>query len=507
MSRVLAAERYPAQGDRFASAATWLDGERRDYVNRSEPTDRNDASIGCATLFLNHLHYQLGIAWARVVQAAGDTLARTYFGLVGNQLCTSTWGTDHGEHIICIGPDGHIGELAMSPKTHEWDYNDLIRATHSTVAVVAAGSGLAGFSWPADNSEHAVYIGHDGHLHELCFTRRRGWAHADLTLEAGAPLPALPDAFCAFADLVATAFPSGTPSQLGDDNPFPLAGGPPLARPASLAGLVWEADDSEHVIYLSPDGHVHELCLQRVPQEWTHDDLTVAAGAPPAVAGSGLAAYVWEADDSEHVIYLSPDGHVHELCLQRVPRQWTHDDLTVAAGAPPAVAGSGLAAYVWEADDSEHVIYLSPDGHVHELCLQRVPRQWTHDDLTVAAGAPPAVAGSGLAAYVWEADDSEHVIYLSPDGHVHELCLQRVPQEWTHDDLTVAAGAPPAVAGSGLAADVWQIDDSELVVFHTGDGHVHELWLQRVPQEWHHNDLTSRAGAPGSNAPSTAERR
>src|SRR6266700_2402337 len=58
LSRVLATERYPAQLDGFASAASWLDSARADYVGTNEQTDRNYVSIGCSTLFLNYLRYQ-----------------------------------------------------------------------------------------------------------------------------------------------------------------------------------------------------------------------------------------------------------------------------------------------------------------------------------------------------------------------------------------------------------------------------------------------------------------
>ena len=84
LSRVLATERYPAQLDGFASAASWLDGGRPDWVNNTEPTDQNYVSIGCAVLFINYLVYQLGLNLYLVVQAGGTTLAQTYANLTGS---------------------------------------------------------------------------------------------------------------------------------------------------------------------------------------------------------------------------------------------------------------------------------------------------------------------------------------------------------------------------------------------------------------------------------------
>jgi hypothetical protein len=81
LSRVLATERYPAQLDGFASGASWLDSNRPDWVTNTEGTDRNYVSIGCATLFLNYQRYQLNIAWDKIVQAGGATLADNYRSL------------------------------------------------------------------------------------------------------------------------------------------------------------------------------------------------------------------------------------------------------------------------------------------------------------------------------------------------------------------------------------------------------------------------------------------
>ncbi|HEY5183716.1 MAG TPA: hypothetical protein VIM19_02160 [Actinomycetes bacterium] len=83
LSRVFAAELYPASLGEFASAASWLDGGRPDFVNTTDPTDRNYLSIGCSTLFLNWLRYQLHFTWAEIVAAGGPTLAATYQNLTG----------------------------------------------------------------------------------------------------------------------------------------------------------------------------------------------------------------------------------------------------------------------------------------------------------------------------------------------------------------------------------------------------------------------------------------
>lgn len=84
LSRALATERYPRQIVGFTTAAAWLNQGRPDFVNRTDPTDSNPLSTGCAVLFLNYLHYQLNYRWRDIVAAAGPNLSVTYLRLTGD---------------------------------------------------------------------------------------------------------------------------------------------------------------------------------------------------------------------------------------------------------------------------------------------------------------------------------------------------------------------------------------------------------------------------------------
>ena len=85
LSRVLANTLYPgAEPSNFVSSPTWLNtNPRPDFVNTTDPTDRNYTSIGCAVLFLYWMRYQLGFTWNQICQADGATLAATYTKLTG----------------------------------------------------------------------------------------------------------------------------------------------------------------------------------------------------------------------------------------------------------------------------------------------------------------------------------------------------------------------------------------------------------------------------------------
>jgi hypothetical protein len=85
LSRVLATELHPIQLDGFATAEVWLNANRPNFVDQNDPTDRNAVSTGCAVLFLNYLHYQLGHGWTEIVTNGQATLAATYASLTGGK--------------------------------------------------------------------------------------------------------------------------------------------------------------------------------------------------------------------------------------------------------------------------------------------------------------------------------------------------------------------------------------------------------------------------------------
>src|SRR5262249_61258535 len=93
-------------------------------------------------------------------------------------------------------------------------------------------------------------------------------------------------------------------------------------------------------------------CLELEPLEartlltgWYHADLTDITGAPAAGDYSPLSGYAWEASNSKQDVYLTPDGHVHELSVT-ASTPWYHADLTAFTGAPPAVfSGSPLRGF------------------------------------------------------------------------------------------------------------------------------------------------------------------
>jgi hypothetical protein len=84
LSRVLAGERSAGLGPLFAQTAqAWWQAGHADYVTTNSADDRDEASNGCATLFLFYLNKQLGFDWRTIVTTGGATLGETYQRLTG----------------------------------------------------------------------------------------------------------------------------------------------------------------------------------------------------------------------------------------------------------------------------------------------------------------------------------------------------------------------------------------------------------------------------------------
>jgi hypothetical protein len=83
LSRVLATDVYPAKLDGFATASTWLDSGRQNFVDHTFNGDTNAAANGCSVLFLNWMRFQLGFSWQQIVGAAAPTLGQTYAQITG----------------------------------------------------------------------------------------------------------------------------------------------------------------------------------------------------------------------------------------------------------------------------------------------------------------------------------------------------------------------------------------------------------------------------------------
>jgi hypothetical protein len=368
------------------------------------------------------------------------------------------WGSDSSQHVNYVSIDGHVHELFYHPNA-TWIDNDL--TVNSKGAAAAPGSAVHGY-WGSDSSQHVNFTSLDGHVHELYYhPGSSAWVDNDLTANS-----------------------KGAAAAPGTD----------------LDGY-WGSDNSQHVNFTSIDGHVHELYYHPGSTAWVDNDLTANSHGAPAAPGTDLDGY-WGSDSSQHVNFTSIDGHVHELFYHPGSTAWADNDLTVVSKGTPAAAvrphpegrfhsmatGSALDGY-WGSDNSQHVNFVSVDGHVHELYIAP-GANWVDNDLTAHAHGALAAPGSALDGY-WGSDNSQHVNFISADGHVHELFYHIGATDWVDNDLTANAHGTPAVPGSPLDG-YWGSDNSQHVNFLSVDGHIHELYYHPGSTNWVDNDLTAQ---------------
>ena len=330
-----------------------------------------------------------GFSTATFISGAGQL---TYVVSPGTMSVQSGGpGAACGEVAAATGEGSNIVYGAVSPSSGSTVTQTLSFVWQGTAA--ASGSGLDGYWGSGDNSQHVNFISVDGHVHELYIHPGAGWVDNDLT-----------------------AFAHGA-----------------LAAPGSALDGYWGSDNSQHVNFISVDGHVHELYIHP-GAGWVDHDLTAFAHGALAAPGSALDGY-WGSDNSQHVNFISVDGHVHELYIHP-GAGWVDHDVTALANGTAAAPGSELDGY-WGSDNSQHVNFMSLDGHVHELYIHPGAGWVDHDLTAFAHGATAAVTrsnprgrfhgtatGSALDGYWGSGDNSQHVNFVSVDGHVHELYIQ-----------------------------------------------------------------------------------
>jgi hypothetical protein len=283
---------------------------------------------------------------------------------------------------------------------------------------------------PVENLEVALYRGHDDHVHSLYWSTG-AVGHDALSAAAGAPRAV------------------GSP-----------------------AGFV-QKDGTKVVIYRRPNGHFQSLWWIGPATPGT-EDLTGPSGSPPA-AGDPVP-YINTITGENIIAYRGTDGHIHTMYWTG-PGAVGHANLSGSAGSPKAAGDP--AAYYSSRDDTHQVTYRSQDGHLHELWwVGNAPVQ-SWDLIAATVGAP--LADSDPAAYFSEGTNTKHVFYRSANNHINEIFW--VPGGLPmHVDLTAAAQAPLAFdKPDAPAAFTVEGPNSQHVVYHGADGHIHEItWTPAI---------------------------
>jgi hypothetical protein len=289
------------------TAPSWVQANYPNWVDTTEQTDRDYASIGCGMVYLYWMCSQ-GFTIPQIVQAGGATLADNYKTLTGKT--TAYADLVAAAKAVTIKTDDPFPARPAS-----WHLNDLTVAAKAPAA--AAGAKPDGYMFDAQGTQHVNYHDLNGHIQELWWDSS-GWHVNDLTAATKAP----------------------------------LATGKPDAYAFNLQG-------TQHVDYRDVHGHIQELWWNS--SGWHVNDLTAAAKAP--LSQGDPTGYVFDDQGTQHVDYRDVNGHIQELWWDS--SGWHVNDLTADTKAPSAAGNP--AGYLFFAQNTQHVIYDATDKHICEL--------------------------------------------------------------------------------------------------------------------------------------------
>jgi hypothetical protein len=398
--------------------------------------------------------------------------------LQAQHIAGYVWPDDHTEHVLYVGRDDqHIHELWLA-KGGGWHHNDLIQNNCNTPHPAYTNRvDVAGFASAEWNTEYVAYIDQYFHLNALWLKSRASggdgcWHDWDLTHIFGGP------AADPRGSVVAYEWPEDHSEHFvykGLDGYiheiyFGIAGagttdfywaGPALGP---IVGYVWPSNHSEHIVFIPQSGGILEL-YNVLGSGWS-SGLSLPSYFN---TGTALAGFAWPEDDSEHVFYVAPYGTTDSSAVDEsycYPGAvcWLYglgsnnDSGDAPSGNPPLANSLAITGYVFPSDHSEHVMYVAFDNSIHELHLQISGGGWQHYAVSANSYNGPYTGGPGypghnqdvrpanpaaIAGYVWPEDGTEHVVYLSCDNQVNELYL--LPGSvWVYNDLTQATNAPAA---------------------------------------------------------------
>ena len=197
-----------------------------------------------------------------------------FTGRLGPKLGSSIVGCafehEGTKHVFYIDGNNDICELYYSGG--KWVGNNLSNA--ATAHPPAANSPLAGYVCAYENTQHVVYIGADGDIHEIYWSN--GWKPEQ-----------------SLTNITSTPKPAGN---------------------SALVGYACEYERTQHVIYIDNNSKIQEL--YRRGTSWLNTEISTSAGSgatPPLTTASPLAGYAFENQGTHHVIYLDANQQIHEL--------------------------------------------------------------------------------------------------------------------------------------------------------------------------------------------------
>lgn len=232
-------------------------------------------------------------------------------------------------------------------------------------------------------------------------------------------------------DLVDIHFPRSE-EPLGYDNLSGAAHAPPGG---GAVGFYQPTDDSHHVFYTTNGGHIYELYWWAIESARDGGDLTHHARNDPVRCDGSPSAF-FDTNNTNIVVYVGSDHHVHTLSWkERTELPWD-DNLTWVAGTPGtgnlSVAPEG---YYLPHINTYQIVHLAHNSHLYELFWVGVERVigW---DLTAAAAAPLSTPFFLPRSFCNSSSNTKHAVYSDEQGQLHDLSWTPGETSVRHEDLT-----------------------------------------------------------------------
>ena len=245
-------------------------------------------------------------------------------------------------------------------------------------------------------------------------------------------------------------------------------------------------------------------------------DVTVCAGTPVTLTGSGASTYTWDNSVSNAVAFTptatttytvtvtDANGCVNTdqvvVNVNALPSVDAGSDIMVCTGTAVILSGTGASTYTWDNSVSNGVTFTptvtttytvtgtDANGCVNtdQVVVTVTSGSLTQPiaagaDLSICAGTPVTLSGSGASTYTWNNAVSNGVAFTPTttttytvtgtdiNGCVNSdqvvVTVNPIPVVNAGTDVTVCAGTPVTLSGSGASTYTWNNAVSNAVAF------------------------------------------
>jgi hypothetical protein len=365
----------PGTLDAFATGASWAQAGYPDWVSKTEATDQDSVSTGCAIVYLYWLG-TLNYKVPQIVQAGGATLSANYKALTGKTTAYQDLvAAAKAKGVTSDNPFAHLWHT-LRRADGTWTGLGDVQGQFKVPGPIKAVTACAG----APGETQFMFTTFDGHLWHTLRRADGSWTGlGDVQGQFGIPGPVQAVAACAGAP-GETQFmftttdghlwhtlrrADGSWTGLGDvQGQFQIPG--PVKAVAAATG----ANGETQFMFTTRDGHLWHT-LRRADGSWTGlGDVQGQFSIPgpvEAVGGCGGAP------GETQFMFTTTDGHLWHT-LRRADGSWTGlGDVQGQFKVPSPVRTVAAAT---GASEETQFMFTTADGHLWHT-LRRANGTWT----------------------------------------------------------------------------------------------------------------------------------